>query len=67
MKVVINNNEVEIYEFNGEKQVCTKDGKHMSLDLFEKLSNLNPKFCQLSDDEITELLMQIFPGGIWSK
>ena len=67
MEKIINGEKVEIYELGDEKQVRLKNGRSMSLSIFEKLLALNPKFYELSDDDLTKLLMQIFPGGIWSK
>lgn len=66
MEKIINGEKVEIYELNGELRV-RKNRCDMPLEDFEKFSNLNPKFYELSDEDFTKLFKKVFPGGSFSR
>ena len=62
MEKIINGEKFEIYELDGELRI-KRNGFNMPLEDFEKFSNLNPKFYELSIDEFEKLLWQLYPNG----
>ena len=66
MEKIINGEKFEIYELDGELRI-KRNGFNMPLDEFEKLLTLNPKFYELSSEEILTLLHKLYPNGSYCR
>ena len=66
MKKIINGDEFEIYELDGEKRI-RKDGFNISLEEFEKFSKLNPEFYKLSSEKMLDLFHKLNSSGVTSR
>lgn len=66
MEKIINDEKFEIYELDGELRI-RRNGFNMPLDEFEKLLTLNPKFYELSSEEILTLLHKLYPNGSYCR